>query len=56
MMFFKDDLEQSITFMKQNLLNDALNGKDYDENLLKEINEKLKESGKKLELLLDMNK
>lgn len=41
---------------KQNLLNDALNGKDYDENLLKEINDKLTESHQKLELLLDMNK
>lgn len=41
---------------KQNLLNDALNGKDYDENLLKEIDNKLIESNQKLELLLDMNK
>lgn len=41
---------------KQNLLNDALNGKDYDDQLLKEINDKLTESHQKLELLLDMNK
>ena len=41
---------------KQTLLNDALNGKDYDKDLLKEIDEKLTESNKKLDLLLDMNK
>ncbi len=41
---------------KQNLLNDALNGKDYDDQLLKEIDNKLTESHQKLELLLDMNK
>ena len=41
---------------KKQLLSDALNGNSYNPDLLKEINDKIKESNNKLELLLDMNK
>jgi DNA primase len=41
---------------RKQMLFDALNGKEYDKDLLKDIDEKLKESNNKLELLLDMNK
>ena len=38
------------------MLNDALNGKDYNPDLVKEIEEKIIESNKKLDLLLDIDK
>ena len=41
---------------KKNMLNDALNGKDYNSDLVKEIEEKIIESNKKLDLLLDIDK
>jgi DNA primase len=41
---------------KKNMLNDALNGKDYNPDLVKEIEEKIIESNKKLDLLLDIDK
>ena len=41
---------------KKQLLSDALNRNSYNPDLLKEINDKIKESNNKLELLLDMNK
>ena len=41
---------------KKQLLSDALNGKEYDKELLKDIDSKLSECNKKLELLIDINK
>ena len=41
---------------KKELLSNALNGKDYDKDLLKDIDDKLKFYKDKLELLLDVNK
>lgn len=39
---------------KKKLLSDALNGKDYDPQSLKELDEKLKDCNRKLELLIDI--
>ena len=39
---------------KKQLLSDALNGKDYNQELVKDINEKLKDCNTKLGLLLDI--
>ena len=41
---------------KKQLLSDALNGKEYDKELLKDIDSKLSECNKKLALLIDINK
>ena len=41
---------------KKELLSNALNGKDYDKDSLKDIDDKLKFYKDKLELLLDVNK
>ena len=40
---------------KQQILKNALNGEKYNNELLDDINKKIEESNKKLEILLDMN-
>ena len=46
---------QKLESEKQQLLKNALNGEKYDSELLEDLNKKIEESNKKLEMLLDMN-
>lgn len=41
---------------KKQLLNDALNGNDFDKEKLQDLDSKLVECNRKLQLLLDTNK
>ncbi len=46
---------QKLESEKQQLLKNALNGEKYDSELLEDLNKKIEESNRKLEMLLDMN-
>lgn len=46
---------QKLESEKQQLLKNALNGEKYDSELLEDLNKKIEESNRKLEILLDMN-